>query len=220
MVPLSALQQRLEQIYELRLDYQVTDFVITDPAVLAQLEKHATDARPAPEKLLVKASEDGLDVSLYIDAGILARLNEATPDAVPEPAALADYCTVLEGVSHFLYLIWHAGHGRNITQLELEMQAEVDKFITSACALRGQDQNVPDQLHRWLFARADYADDLKRNELERYRDASQYAGSYCRALAQRYLRPEQLPGEAMLKELRRFYRLPLRQKIRRIETMH
>ncbi len=220
MVPLNALQQRLEQIYEIRLDYRVTDFVITDPAILAQLEEHATDRRPAPEKLLVQASEDGLDVTLYIDAEILTRLSAATPDAVPEPTALADYCTVLEGVSHFLYLIWHAGHGRTITLLELEMQAEVDKYITSAWALREQDQNVPDQLHRWLFARADYADNLKRNELERYRDASQYAGAYCRVLARRYLRPEQLPGEAMLKELRRFYRLPLGQKIRRIEKMH
>lgn len=220
MAPLNALQRRLERIYELRLDYKVADFVITDPGIVAQLEQTNPDRRAAPEKLLVRQHDDGLDISLYIDAEVLERISTATPDGSPQPTTLADYCTALEGVSHFLYLVWHAGHGRTITQLELEMQAEIDKYVTSAWLLRRRDQHVPAQLHHWLFARADYANDLNRRELERYRDASHYAGSYCRILAQRYLRPAQVPGQAMLKELRRFYRLPLGQKIRRIENMH
>lgn len=219
MEPLNALQRRLERIYEIRLDYRVGDFVITDPELLAQLEG-AAGTRSAPEKLLVRQQDDALDVTLYLDAEVVDRLTGTAPDASPHPASLADYCTALEGVSHFLYLLWHAGHGRWITQLELEMQAEVDKYITSAWALRRHDQHLPAQLHHWLFTSADYASDLSRSELERYRDASHYAGSYCQQLAERYLRPQQMPGDAMLKELRRFYRLPLSQKIRRIEQRH
>ena len=46
----------------------------------------------------------------------------------------ADYCTALEGVSHFHYLVWSLARGRNVSLLELELQAEVDKYATRAGA--------------------------------------------------------------------------------------
>ncbi len=218
LAALNALQQRLEWLYEVRLDYRVGDFVITDPVLANALEGNP-GARPVAEKLLVHQHEDGLDLTLYLDAELLERLLQS--DALGEggnPAEqLADYCTVLEGVSHFLYLGWHATHGRDVTPLELEMQAEIDKYVLSA--RRMPHRQAPAQLHRWLFDRADFAADLERPELERYRDASRYASAYCRQLAQRYLGS---PGgdAALLNELRRFYRLPLHHKIQRIGRRH
>lgn len=219
MAPLNALQRRLEQLYEVHVDYRVADFVITDAELARRLEGDPA-ARPALEKLLVHQHEDGLDLALYLDAALVERLSEADPRDGLHGGNLADYCTALEGVSHFLYLSWNAGHDRAVTQMELEMQAEVDKYVTSAWALRDHTHSLPAQLHRWLFEQADFADDLSRTELERYRDASRYAGAYCRHLADRFLDPHRALSTGMLNELRRFYRLPLHHKIRRIERMH
>src|SRR5437762_13493477 len=86
--------------------------------------------------------------------------------ALPEPLApedplrrlhagnLADCWTALEGVSHFLYLAWNAGHDRPVSLLELEMQAEVDKYVVSYWLLRRQfPPRLPAQLPRMLFQR-------------------------------------------------------------------
>ena len=51
---------------------------------------------------------------------------------------VADYWTALEGVSHFLYLAWNAGHDKPVSLLELEMQAEVDKYVASYWLMRRQ----------------------------------------------------------------------------------
>lgn len=217
--PLDALQQRLEQLYDVRLDHRVEDFVITDPVLARELEDNP-DARPTAEKLLVRQHADGLDLALYLDAALLERLETIGPHGEPDIDELADYCTVLEGVSHFLYLGWNAGHGREVTPLELELQAEVDKYIVSARRLRRHNRHAPAELHRWLFANAVFAEELERPELERYRDASRYAGSYCRQLAERYLGLAATDNEGLLRDLRRFYRLPLHHKLRHIGRVH
>ncbi len=46
--------------------------------------------------------------------------------------------TALEGVSHFVYLAWNAGHDKPVSLLELEMQAEVDKYVGSYWLMRRQ----------------------------------------------------------------------------------
>ena len=51
---------------------------------------------------------------------------------------LADYCTALEGVSHFHYLVWSLARGRNVSLLELELQAEVDKYASAVALLTRQ----------------------------------------------------------------------------------
>ena len=219
MAPLEALQLGLERLYDIHLDYRVEDFVITDPVLARELEGNP-EARPTAEKLLVRQHEDGLDLTLYLDAELLERLEAIGPHGEPGSGELADYCTVLEGVSHFLYLAWNAGHGREVTPLELELQAEVDKYVVSARRLRRHDRHAPAHLHRWLFANAAFAEELERPELERYRDASRYAGRYCRQLAERYLGRAATDNEGLLRDLRRFYRLPLHHKIRHIGRVH
>lgn len=223
MAPLDALQCWLEQLYEIRIEYRVSDFVITDPVLARELGGQAA-SRDTPEQLLVQQQEDALALALYLDAELIDRLRAQDPGSPLQGECIVDYCTALEGVSHFLYLSWHAHHDRQVTQLELELQAEVDKFVSSAWRLQPHDPHAPRQLHRWLFDAADFATDLSRSELERYRDANQYAGQYCRQLTDCYLQPRQQPVAAILdelrRELRRFYRLPLHHKLRRIERMN
>ena len=51
---------------------------------------------------------------------------------------MEDYWTALEGVSHFVYFAWNAGYDKPVSILELEMQAEIDKYIATFTLLRRQ----------------------------------------------------------------------------------
>ena len=67
---------------------------------------------------------------------------------------VADYWTALEGVSHFLYFAWNAGHDKTVSLLELELQAEIDKYVASYLLLKRQfPDRFPAELMRLLFER-------------------------------------------------------------------
>ena len=59
-----------------------------------------------------------------------------------------------------------------------------------------------------------FADDLDADERDRYRAANDEADRYAAALERRFVAPERL--DDMLAELRRFYRLGLRDKLAHI----
>lgn len=221
MLKLNTLQRQLEQIYEVNIRHDVDDFLITDPDLAERLEGDSATRRTIAEKLLVKEQEDGLDLALYLNAELVTRLAADDPSDCLHDGNLADFCTALEGVSHFVYLIWNALQGRSVSCVELEMQAEIDKYITLAHMLEQQrNAPVPSELHPWLFEQIDFAADLAEFELTRYRDANHYAGKYCSRLENRYIRSRDFHSGSLVNELRRFYRLSLQDKIRRIESLH
>lgn len=126
---------------------------------------------------------------------------------------------MLEGVSHFLYVVWNAKHQKKVTLLEMELQAEVDKFIMLR-SLLNNETNRDDVIciRNWLFEKNGFDEMLTESELERYKQANYYAGKYCMGLQQQY-KPHDLNSE-LLKELRRFYRLVQEDKIRYINQLH
>lgn len=213
MQQLNGLQQQLEQVYAIDSGIQVTDFVITDPALAQHLDT-SDHPRSSTEKLLVQEDDEGLALSLYLDEALLSGWQPA--GSVWQHDDLADFCTILEGISHFVCLCWNAQQGRSISCLELEMQAEVDKYIILVSALSCQEDGLnPKQLHDWLFEQPNFDHELSQSELIRYRDANHFAAKYCHQLAQQHFRRPHLDPHT-LHELRCFYRLSLRHKVRRI----
>lgn len=210
------MQRRLERIYEVEVAHNVDDFLITDAELVARIEE-GTTSRTIDEKLLVVQEDDHLDVALYLDSELVDRLSDDDPNSRLHEGNLIDFLTALEGVSHFLYLTWNAEHRRSVSLLELEMQAEVDKYV-SAAFLFGQQASgrVPGGLCRWLFEDPVFDASLDRSSLERYRDANYYARKYCARLEERYLRRSGNVG--LMNDLRRFYRLTHHHKIGCIEA--
>lgn len=209
------LQHHLEYIYGVSVPLDVDDFLITDPELARQLGDD--QPRETPEKLLIAQDQDQLDIALYLDGELLERLGADDPLAQLHDDNLVDFCTALEGVSHFLYLTWNVALSRAVRPLELEMQAEVDKFIAIAILLSRQSQGrVPARLRHWLFEQCQFDPALAASEARRYREANRYAAKYCYQLEQRYLRGEAPPG-SLIGDLRAFYRLGLQDKIRRID---
>jgi hypothetical protein len=211
---LQQLQSLLAGIYDLPLRYDIYDFLFTERERLPQLVRDShTD-----EQVLVLDEGDTAAVGLFIDAALLQRLAAADPLKTLNAGNLADYWTALEGVSHFIYLAWNAGHDRGVSLLELELQAEVDKYVSSWWLLREQDPaRYPAELHRLLFERSRVDAHLAGQQHELYREANHYAARFCRRL-QRQLSARAAPSRNdTVAELRRFYRLSRERKMTHIQ---
>lgn len=206
---LGRVQRGLEHLYRIDTELEVDDFVIADD------QRRAAGVERAPrEQLLVHQDDDGVSLGLYVDPGALDVLHRDDPAAGLHEGNLGEFLLVVEGVSHFVYLVWRARRAQPVSALELELQAEVDKYVT--CLLTGEDEASGARsaaLRRRLFAEFAWEDDLGDDERDRYRAANDGARSYCAGLERRFVSRGRVAD--MLDELRRFWRLPLGDKLDR-----
>jgi hypothetical protein len=203
---LHGLQSLLGRLYDVELNYDVYDFLVTDRRALQGVAPESEGK--VEEELLLAETADGAGVALYLDAGLLRRLEDADPVGALTEDNLADYCTALEGVSHFVYTTWRLDRDLPVSLLELETQAEVDKYAVTVFLLADQQGGgYPAQVHPRLFDRVSFAAGLKPDQYHRYRTAHRCAARYCRRLEHRYVSRGQARTEALVRDLRRFYRL-------------
>ena len=199
------LQSELEAIYGIRAPARVEEFLVDRARARGQGE----DPR-APEVLLVRESDGGLELGLFLDDEVVQAARLTDPDD-PRPllavsARLGQLACVAEGVSHFVYLAVRAAADRPVSLLELEVQAEVDKFALLLLHLwrRGLRRFSP-VLRSRLYERVRFHAHLDADELERYRLANHLGGGYARWLEDRYVDGADVEG--LVRELRASYRL-------------
>lgn len=186
------VQAALERLYHLERVASVEDF----------LERGASGEREA--LLLRQAPDGGLEVRLTLPA---------LPDAEPTFDTL---CQIIEGVSHFVYVVERARVERAATQLELELQAEVDKWVVLAASMRSFDARGSAELRARLyegFALVHDGESREEQELaERYRVANDAAHGFVRRLERRYVGSARF-GE-LHAELRSFFQIGQEGKLR------
>jgi len=205
---LARVQRGLEALYRVDTGLEVDEFVI-DEAARDQLIR----SRRPREQLIAVETEGEMNLALYIDRGALANLEKHDPSHALGAHNLGDFLLAVEGVSHFIYAICCARADRPLTQLELELQAEVDKYVT--CLLLGEPARAAsERIRARLFADVDYEPDLDADEQARYRAANDNAHRYAAWLESEFVSPRRIPD--MLSELRRFYREGLAGKLARI----
>lgn len=208
------LQKQLTDIYQVDRGLDVRDYLITDPH-LARLLGQQSLMPNTEESVLLAQDSDGLALSVYLNQELLDRLDAANPMANLQLEQLNDFWIALEGVSHFNYLVWSASKDRSVTLLELELQAEVDKFVMSLLLVSKQgDNELARQLHALQFEVSRIKPDLDQEQYERYTAASDYAGRFCHHLRERLIDG----NERALSELRQFYRLTQTDKISHIHS--
>jgi hypothetical protein len=211
---LRRMQDLIGGIYDVPLALDVYDFLVTERKRLPQ----AALASRSDEALIIVEEADAVGVSLYLDPQLLERLRRADPLERLDASNVADYWTALEGVSHFVYFAWNAGHDKPVSILELEMQAEVDKYVATVALLRRQSPGrFPAELLRLLFERTRIDPNLARGRERMYRAASGYAEKFCRRLERGLRASPAALGREVLAELRRFYRLSDGRKVAHIE---
>jgi len=213
---LRPLQQLLETIYDAPCGHDVRDFLLTERAQLPPARQLAA----SDEELVLIEHRRSCRLGLYIDSAVLQRLSEHDPLRALTGSNIADFWTALEGVSHFTYLMWNAGHARGVSQLELELQGEVDKYIAAFWLLRAQHPgHRPRELHPALFEKTRIDPRLPPARQQLYGAATGLAARFCARLESSLLSGRPVLRRAAITALRRFYRLGSTRKLRLIEHL-
>jgi len=200
LTALAQLQQLLQSVHGVEETAPVGQFLIG----AAERERLAPHSSP-DEALLVLESGGELHVALFLDERVLAQLDNQH-DAPWSQERLSGFCAAAEGVSHFLYLAHRAQACRQVSQLELEAQAEVDKYLAVLLQLWAVGRrSASAQLRRRLFEGAALRPGLSAAERDRYRLASALAAACTRALEARFVLTGRL--DSLLREVRRLFRL-------------
>lgn len=208
---LARLQALLSRINDVDPGVDLRSFLVTDPAAVAAWQGAGTPG--TDETLFVREDGDCLELALFVHQDVLGRLEVSDPFERLTEDNLQDCCTALEGASHLLYMVWSAMRGRAVSLLELETQAEVDKFAALLVLAGARGPVEPDALLSRLFERVRFAEGLDPERLERYRSANRFAARFCRRLANRWLGRRGGGQAGLFQELRAFYRLSHARKL-------
>jgi hypothetical protein len=219
------VQEALERVYQLDRIADVGDFL------------HSAEEGERETLLLREAVDGALEVTLRLPQ-LRPRFPDPTSRAIQgaqPPAAsstpgqpffgskqcatlgngatdLDALCQIIEGVSHFVYIVERARMQRGTTQLELELQAEVDKWLVLAASMRGFDVDDSTALRTRLYERVIFEHDGATELGERYRVANDAANRFVRRLERDYVAPARF-GELRV-ELRRFFQVGQEEKLR------
>lgn len=201
---LRSLQHLLEGIYDTRSGHDVERFLLTQRHQLPLPRQHLA----AEEELVLVTEASDTFLGVFIDGAVLQRLERHNPLHALDGNNLGDFWTALEGVSHFSYLMWNAAHDRGVSQLELELQAEVDKYVASFWLLRAQNPgHLPVELRHVLFEKTRVNTQLEPARQHLYAAASRYAARFCARLESTLGSERRVLRRAAVTALRRFYRL-------------
>lgn len=209
---LRRMQQLLARLNDAPVEQDVEDYLIHDRERLAALSGEECHA---DEQVVLVEERGEVRVGVYIDRSVLDRLAQRDPLDVLGDDNLRDYCTAIEGVSHFNYLMWSLARSRNVSLLELELQADVDKYAGAVKLLTTQAcGQFPASLHRRLFDCVGYLPHLSAESRCRYEAANRHAARFCRLLEERFLRTRRSRPEAWVSALRQFFRSGHQEKLR------
>jgi len=190
----TAIQGGLERLYQLDRVADIDAFV-------------APAAAGEREALMVRVAGDGaVEMSLRLPELARGEFN------VLSDSDLDPLCQLIEGVSHFVYLAARAHEDRRTTQLELEVQAEVDKYVVLVTALGAWGEPASARLRGRLYEDVSYVDAAGTETGDRYRIANHVAAKFVRRLEQSYSRIGSV--RHVHGELRRFHRYGQEEKLR------
>jgi hypothetical protein len=181
------IQARLSRLYGLAESPSVDDFI------------EASDHEDR-EVMVIVDRGDGSEVELSL------RLPRTAVEGQP---SFDQLCQIVEGVSHFLYVVERARRELPATQLELELQAEVDKYVLLAhgpALATGParfEAGRAARIRQTLFDRVSYVDPAGTETGDRYRFANDLAAGFAARLEKRFARHGRF--EQMRAALRRFY---------------
>jgi len=213
------IDRSLKALYHLDLPYKAERFLIARPFVQGTSVESKDGADGILGSLFVHlVPVDGVDeirLGIYLNADIVQSLSTLRlPASRWTYSQFRAFAVGVEEVSHFLYLLFHAQTGRQVSQLEMELQGEVDKFVLSyfAFAQEGHSpEKVFDELFDQFFVKFRWQDSLSDEQKERYQEASRLARAFLLRSRKNLLSPKEQPKA--IKALRDFYRLSSTQKL-------
>lgn len=195
------IERAIKDLYAIHTPYRAERFLLTSPESSNHIDG-ALYVRPGSEIRL------GIYFSPKIQS-VVEDLSLHTELSTWSTNHLNTFCVLAEEVSHFHYFLYHASNGRPVSQLELEIQGEIDRFLV--CHFFNPQTSLTTLVER-LFERFKIRENATPEEAQRYERAHDTAKKFVLRHFSRLAHPSQ--HELLFRFLRRFYRLAEREKIR------
>ncbi len=202
------IDEAIKRLYNLSSVLKAEDFL---------LQGNLPVPPPAGSALLIVPSQPGgdIDVGIYLEPQVQEHLQSLSQwPQTWDHGLLAAFGVAAEEISHFRYLAHFAPQGRGVSQLELELQGEIDRFILTYFSVGVFEPGGThfERLFQLHFDSFRWAEHLRQAEKDRYSEANRLAKAFLSKQAKllRNTKPEK-----MLQALREFYRLSFSDKVTR-----
>lgn len=212
---LDAIASELQQLYRLDAIPRVGQFLVGACDFRTWCAHHPQVDPQCRETLLIDRQDDAIHVGLYIAPAILETLARHNPARCLRADNLDAACVAIEGVSHLLYVWRRLQEEIPCSLLELELQAEIDKYLLCTHWLRQQGAPRYTLLSR-LFHHYAVGGGISETAARRYHTASALAHQFCATLDAGPMRRHQT--HRLLTTVRHFYRLTHWQKLRHVHA--
>ncbi|MCB0419101.1 MAG: hypothetical protein H6617_00270 [Bdellovibrionaceae bacterium] len=214
-----SIEKALSEIYNLDLPVRAEDFLLVQPTAGTVVSSgknfesmHGAIYLQYNEAAEV-ADEPQLDVGIFFSDSLRETLNSTPIDKPHAWSEAQSHAVAIAGeeISHFHYLLYHALSGRSVSQLELEIQGDIDKFLLLYFSRQQWEEQCFEEVFERVFEKFSLSARLTTEQVNRYLEANQFARKCIHKHRKVLLSSENM--ETALKSLRRFYRLGASEKI-------
>lgn len=214
------IDRALKDIYHLDHDLDAHKFLILDD--YSDLKRISSITIAGFDgALLVNEGESWLSLGIFLNETVRRSLATLPFDHNQKwkVSHFKAFNVAVEEVSHFHCLVHHCNSGRSLSSLELELQAEIDKFVVIFFA-RLQFSKKPistfDALYEKQFNSFSLSNDLTVEQKERYLEANRLAMRFLNHCRKHFYSPKNF--DRALRCLRNFYRLNRSEKLSYISS--
>jgi hypothetical protein len=191
---LNQIQAELKKLNGSHHDFRVIDFLVP------------TENQNA---LIVNQEGENVDLAICLSASLLKKFQEKTYPTDFKIENFADLSVIVEELSHFNLFCENALRNQEVSALELELQAEVDKFgFALECIHAQQEKILEDVVFEVLFDELKLGAWVKEEDRGRYIQAHETARAFCRKIMKK---DNDMSSRRDL--FRKFFHLPLNKKI-------
>lgn len=176
------VQGLLERTYDIEPGLDVSRFIIGDDGYRRfyglEVLRQTVEAGGHTARTLVRETLEGVRASLYLPDELVRTLEVVPPQRGLCNANVDAFATLTEELDHLLLISARARTGRDLSMFELELHANVSKYLVLSRFLAAGSRVLRDRqrlwLHHHLFDKAEYCDRDPRVRA-RYRDAARWA---------------------------------------------
>jgi hypothetical protein len=211
------IDRALKRFYRLENVLPAEGFLVVPPDPSSASQSASTAASKGALLIVDQAhtKEASLELGIYFHSSIRTELNtlENWPRAEWSKDQRQAFSVATEEISHFNYLVEKASKGQAVSQMEMELQGEVDRFLLAFMAERHQ-RKAPsfDEIFETYFVKFRWDAGLEEQKRIRYEDANRIAKALLSKLRPAFKNHRRWPE--LVAELRRFYNATASEKVR------
>ena len=214
------LQKKIEKTYA--LDTGITNieqYIIGDKGYeefYANEEIRTVVNSHSGARVLLRDTGDTLKVSIYYPDALIRELEDNDPRLGIHDENIDLCASFVEELDHFLFIAQHYKSNRPFSLLELELQANVTKYLVLKYFVALQNRSLKlsrfdkEYIRHHLFYKRKF-DIEDTSERKRYEDAGKFGMMYTEQI-------DLLSHEERLRDLRLFSRMTCPSKIRHIQS--